>query len=120
MGTKKQWTGREKLAIVLEGLKGECRISELCNEHGSRENRKLKETIGELTIELKRIENDLEMMLPRFSSTGCRIQPFYRNTSVMSLQLFPFPPTSDQTHSRKRKVAEITTEDNIQNEICIF
>ena len=26
MGTKKQWTGREKLAIVLEGLKGECRI----------------------------------------------------------------------------------------------
>ena len=34
MGTKKQWTGREKLAIVLEGLKGECRISELCNEHG--------------------------------------------------------------------------------------
>ncbi len=36
MGTKKQWTGREKLAIVLEGLKGECRISELCNEHGSR------------------------------------------------------------------------------------
>ena len=34
MGTKKQWTGREKIAIVLEGLKGECRISELCNEHG--------------------------------------------------------------------------------------
>lgn len=85
-------------------------------ERLERENRKLKETIGELTIELKRIENDLEMMLPRFSSTGCRIQPFYRNTSVMSLQLFPFPPTSDQTHSRKRKVAEITTEDNIQND----
>ncbi|WP_417170320.1 transposase [Victivallis sp.] len=87
MSTKKQWTGREKLAIVLEGLKGECRISELCNEHGisqgmyykwrdqlltdgaklferggvdharerlERENRKLKETIGELTIELKK------------------------------------------------------------------
>lgn len=34
MGMKKQWTGREKLALVLEGLKGECRISELCNEHG--------------------------------------------------------------------------------------
>ena len=34
MSTKKQWTGREKLALVLEGLKGECRISELCNEHG--------------------------------------------------------------------------------------
>ena len=85
MSTKKQRTGREKLAIVLEGLKGECRISELCNAHGisqgmyckwrdqlltdgaklferggvdharerlERENRKLKETIGELTIEL--------------------------------------------------------------------
>ena len=84
---EKQWTGREKLAIVLEGLKGKCRISELCNEHGisqgmyykwrdqlltdgaklferggvdharerlERENRKLKETIGELTIELKK------------------------------------------------------------------
>ncbi len=34
MGTKKQWTSREKLALVLEGLKGECRISELCNKHG--------------------------------------------------------------------------------------
>ena len=85
--TKKQWTGQEKLAIVLQGLKGECSISELCNEHGitqgmyykwrdqlltdgaklfdrggvdhiqerlERENRKLKETIGELTIELKK------------------------------------------------------------------
>ena len=87
MGTKKQWTGQEKLAIVLQGLKGECSISELCNEHGitqgmyykwrdqlltdgaklfdrggvdhirerlERDNRKLKETIGELTIELKK------------------------------------------------------------------
>ena len=26
MGTKKQWTDREKLVLVLEGLKGECRI----------------------------------------------------------------------------------------------
>lgn len=52
--------------------------------------------------------------IPRFSSTGCRIQPFYRNTSVTSLQLFPFPPTSDQAHSWKRKVAGITTGDNIQ------
>ena len=87
MSTKKQWTGREKLAIVLEELKGECRISKLCNAHGisqgmyykwrdqlltdgaklferggvdharerlERENRKIKETIGELTIELKK------------------------------------------------------------------
>ena len=88
MSTKKKtWTGQEKLAIVLQGLRGNCRISELCNEHGitqgmfyrwrdqllndgaklfahggvdheverlQRENRKLKETIGELTMELKK------------------------------------------------------------------
>jgi len=24
MGTRKQWTGKEKLAIVLQGLKGTC------------------------------------------------------------------------------------------------
>ncbi len=87
MGAKKQWTGQEKLSIVLQGLKGTCSVSELCNEHGitqgmyykwrdqlltdgaklferggvdharerlERENRKLKETIGELTIELKK------------------------------------------------------------------
>ena len=92
MSTKKKtWTGQEKLAIVLQGLKGNCRISELCNEYGisqgmfykwrdqllndgakvfarggvdheverlQRENRKLKETIGELTIELKKNDWD--------------------------------------------------------------
>ena len=42
MGMKKQWTGREKLALVLEGLKGECRISELCNEHGISKGRYYK------------------------------------------------------------------------------
>ena len=36
MGMKKQWTGREKLALVLEGLKGECRISELSMSMESR------------------------------------------------------------------------------------
>ena len=87
MGIKKQCTGKEKLAIVLQGLKGECSVSELCNAHGitqgmyykwrdqlltdgaklfdrggvdrvrerlEHENRKLKETIGELTVELKK------------------------------------------------------------------
>ena len=34
MGTKKQWTGKEKLVIVLQGLKDDCSISTLCNEHG--------------------------------------------------------------------------------------
>ena len=87
MVAKKQWTGKEKLAIVLQGLKGACSVSDLCNEHGitqgmyykwrdqlltdgaklferggvdrarerlEHENRKLKETIGELTVELKK------------------------------------------------------------------
>ena len=34
MGAKKQWTGKEKLVIVLQGLKGETSVSALCNEHG--------------------------------------------------------------------------------------
>lgn len=34
MGAKKQWTGKEKLAIMLQGLKGDCSISALCNDHG--------------------------------------------------------------------------------------
>jgi transposase-like protein len=87
MGAKKQWTGREKLVIVLQGLKGETSVSALCNEHGitqgmyykwrdqllsdgaklfdrggvdhakerlENENRRLKQAIGELTIELKK------------------------------------------------------------------
>ena len=87
MGAKKQWTGKEKLTIGVQGLKGDRSVSELCNEHGitqgmyykwrdqllsdgvklferggvdharerlERENRKLKESIGELTGELKK------------------------------------------------------------------
>ena len=46
MCAKKQWTGQEKLSRVLQGLKGPCSVSELCNAHGI--------TIGELTIELKK------------------------------------------------------------------
>ncbi|MDR0994481.1 MAG: transposase [Verrucomicrobiota bacterium] len=86
MSVKKQWPGKEKLAIMLQGLKGDCRIGTLCNDHGitqgmyykwrdqrlgdgaklferggvdhirerlEHENRKLKETIGELSVELK-------------------------------------------------------------------
>ncbi len=33
MSAKKQWTGKAKLAIVLQGLKGDCSISALCNDH---------------------------------------------------------------------------------------
>ncbi len=34
MGTKKQWTGKETPAIVLQGLKGDYSVSALCNDHG--------------------------------------------------------------------------------------
>ena len=87
MAHRKQWTPQEKLNIVLQGLRGTVKISELCNEHGitqamyyewknlllsqatriferggidheqerlEKENRKLKETIGELHMELKK------------------------------------------------------------------
>ena len=74
-------------------------------------------TVAEASLllfnDLSRIENDLEMMVPRFFSAGCRIKSLYRSTSAVFLQLFPFPPTSHNAHSRKRKVAG-TTGDNIQ------
>lgn len=87
MTQRKQWTAQEKLAIVLQGMSGNVKISELCNDHGitqamyyawksllmsqgtkiferggidheqqrlERENKKLKETIGELHMELKK------------------------------------------------------------------
>ena len=34
MGANKPWTGKEKLAIVLQWLKGDCSVSELCNDQG--------------------------------------------------------------------------------------
>ena len=61
-----------------------------------------------LCVDLLGIEISHEMMLPRFSSAGCRIQPLYRSTSVVILQLFPFPPTNYMIHSRERKVAGTT------------
>ena len=30
---RRQWTAKEKLTIVLEGLKGEVSVAELCNRH---------------------------------------------------------------------------------------
>lgn len=76
-------------------------------------------TVAEASLllfnDLSRIENDLEMMFPRFFSAGCRIKSLYRSTSAVFLQLFPFPPTSHNAHSRKRKVAG-TTGDNIQKQ----
>ena len=30
---RRQWTSKEKLTIVLQGLKGEISIAELCNRH---------------------------------------------------------------------------------------
>ena len=88
---KRKWKGQQKLQIVIEGLKGQTSIAELCNRHqisqaqyyqwrdrlleqGSkvfelggtdkteewlkRENNRLKQTIGELHMELKKSEED--------------------------------------------------------------
>jgi transposase len=30
---RRQWTAKEKLTIVLQGLKGEISVAELCNQH---------------------------------------------------------------------------------------
>ena len=112
MGAKKQWTGQEKLSIVLQGLKGTCSVSELCNEHGitqgmyykwrdqlltdgaklferggvdharerlERENRKLKETIGELTIELKKTNGKAP---PGKFGSQCGVGRRYSNVEV--------------------------------------
>jgi transposase len=87
MSNRKQWTAKEKFAIVMQGLSGSVKISGLCNEHGitqaqyynwknmleqegskiferggisqkeqrmENEIHKLKETIGELHVELKK------------------------------------------------------------------
>jgi len=84
---KGKWASKDKLRIVLEGMKGEVNISQLCShygisqtlyyrwrdqllEHGAevfeskqrnkkeakleQENKKLKQIVGELTIELKK------------------------------------------------------------------
>lgn len=88
---KRKWKSSEKLQIVLEGIKGQTTIAELCNRHqisqaqyyqwrdrlleqGSkvfepgggerqeerlkREVNRLKQTIGELHVELKKSEGD--------------------------------------------------------------
>lgn len=31
---RKKWTAKEKLEIVLEGLKGQCSVAELCTRYG--------------------------------------------------------------------------------------
>ena len=89
---RRQWSSKEKLQIVLEGLSGKIEISKLCAKYqiaqtqyyrwrdqllqfGNQafetknitkreqrlvnENRKLKNIIGELTVELKKTENEL-------------------------------------------------------------
>ena len=89
---RRQWSSKEKLQIVLEGLSGKTEISKLCAKYqiaqtqyyrwrdqllqfGNQafesknitkreqrlvnENRKLKNIIGELTVELKKTENEL-------------------------------------------------------------
>jgi len=35
---KRNWTGKEKLAIVLEGMRDDTRLSEVCNRHQITQN----------------------------------------------------------------------------------
>ena len=89
---KRNWTSKEKLRIVLEGLSGKIEITKLCakyqiantqyylwrdnllkhghqafetknitkkEQHLEQENKKLKNIIGDLTIELKKSEYEL-------------------------------------------------------------
>jgi transposase-like protein len=93
---RRKWTPKEKLMIVIEGLKGKTSLAQLCNRHqitqgmyykwrdqlfkdGDKifthggpdkaqqrlksENQKLKNIIGELTIELKKTEYDDDGLL---------------------------------------------------------
>ena len=88
---RRKWTPKEKLMIVIEGLKGKTTLAELCNRHqitqgmyykwrdqlfqdGAKvfvhggpdkaeqrlrqENQRLKNLIGELTVELKKTAYD--------------------------------------------------------------
>jgi transposase-like protein len=87
----KKRTASEKFQIVLDGLRSECTVGELCSRYGvsqaqyykwrdqflkngtkafegdtsiqliyaKAENRRLKSIIGDLTVELKKTENDL-------------------------------------------------------------
>jgi transposase-like protein len=91
---KRQWTGQQKLQIILEGFRDDKRVSELCNMHEiaqsqyykwrdqflkkgasifdehpdkkaerlKSENRRLKHVIGELTVELKKTEDELKWL----------------------------------------------------------
>ena len=55
MGAKKQWTGQEKLSIMLQGLKGTCSVSELCNVQASAAG--LHWPDADIDLELEYIEN---------------------------------------------------------------
>ena len=39
MGARKQWTGAEKLQIVLRGVVGKATLAEICNENGITQRR---------------------------------------------------------------------------------
>ena len=90
----KKRSSREKFEIVLEGLKNQEKVADLCNRHGiaqsqyykwrdqflqngtkafeaepnrqliyaKAENQRLKSIIGELTVELKKTERELEWL----------------------------------------------------------
>ncbi len=91
---QKKRSSREKFEIVLEGIKSQGKVADICNRHGvaqsqyykwreqffqngikafesdpnrqliyaKAENRRLKSIIGDLTVELKKTECELEWL----------------------------------------------------------
>ena len=59
MGARKQWTGAEKLQIVLRGLTGKATLAEICNENGitQRRSSSADESIKNGRNSRKRTEN---------------------------------------------------------------
>ncbi len=53
--TRKQYSSEEKIRIVLDGLRGEDGIAELCR----REARDLKEVVAEQTLELRLLKKSM-------------------------------------------------------------
>ena len=53
--TRKEYSSEEKIRIVLDGLRGEDSIAELCR----REARDLKEVVAEQTLELRLLKKSM-------------------------------------------------------------
>ena len=97
---KRHWASQEKFRIVIEGLSGQIEISKLCakyqiaqtqkEQHLTHENHKLRRIIGDLTVELKKTEFELEYRILLLRPTsGLRL-----NAVLSVLNLMPNTPTT--------------------------